>query len=160
MSIPLKDIYDIFKFRLRIETAKRGSEKELPMTPREIVYLLTMTQQDIQKRLNVIQSYTQISLIANTNSYTLPSTFGAFKVAMINNYPVQYESFDKIKRLAYKTGLPTMCNVYFDKAGEKKILLYPTPDAVSTLNVYYYVDPNVFKASLLNFAPAVEWLGQ
>lgn len=148
----LKDVFDIFKFRLRLEHQKRGMVRQIDLSPREIAYLLSMAQQDIQRRLNIIQSYSLITLADGTNSYALPSNFGVFKSASINNCALIYDSFDAIVKRAYRKALPTTCNVFYDEEGEKKIIVYPTPNAVGTMRVYYYIDPNFFKASLLSFA--------
>lgn len=152
----LKDVFDLFKQRLEIEYFKRGVFNHLQLSPRMIAYFLSQAQQEIQRRLNIVQSYQIINLVDGTNTYSLPTKFGTFKAAMINNCNVKYESFDEIIKQPYRKALPTLCNVFYDEEGEKKLIVYPTPNANAVMYVYYYVDPNMFKASLLDFTGAGE----
>lgn len=146
----IKDLYDIAKFRLQIEAKKKGLKVFL-LSPRELAYFISAAQMDVQKKLKVIQSYSEITLVAGVNTYSLPSKFGIYRAATINYAPLRYTPYTTIVELPYESGLPMYLNVYA-VGDERKVIVYPTPSETGTMFIHYYVDPGYFKASLLTFA--------
>jgi hypothetical protein len=55
----------------------------------EIAWYISAAQQDIQRRLSVVESSTNITLGSTTNLYALPATFGKQKHAYIGTYKLE-----------------------------------------------------------------------
>lgn len=145
----LKDIYDISKFRLLVEANKRG-DKRIKLSPRELAYLISAGQMDIQKQVKVIQLSTDIELVQGKNVYVLPDNYGIFRSAVINEQNLVYKPLKQMIEYDDAEGMPRYINVFALPEG-KRMLIYPKPSQDATLRIDYYVDPNYFSASLLNF---------
>lgn len=102
-----------------------------------------------------------INLVSGTNWYTLPMDFERVSSAIgssVNKHPLVYtnESSIRLRILnSSKSGNPEYCAVRnAEIAGETRyeIGVYPTPDAASTLQLWYVHNPGIITA--VNTKPA------
>lgn len=144
----LQDVRDIFINDYKIECVKRNV-KEISFNEKQVYLMMHRGLKEVQRKLNILESSTEISLVNGTQTYSLPSDFGNQI-----NVKVLYESSplfltevskDEIDR-TISDGEPLLYAIYFD-GNTGKIKLYPTPTNSGTLTITYY-------KKIVNYSPS------
>lgn len=104
---------------------------------------LLLTRREMTKRLT-------FSTVANQESYTLPTDYGSGIALHRNDTPIAVmdpSDWDRMKLLYTTTAAPLQWAYV-----ENKIMLGPVPDAVYTMELYYYaVLPNLSASNTTNW---------
>ena len=114
--------------------------------------MFAKAQAEIQRKLLPLQKSSEISLVAGTAEYDLPSDFGvhsSVKSTVFGSDMFLKEiAIDDLGQLvtSYPSGETNYFGIYAP-SGTHKIKVFPTPTNSGTLTVYYYV-------KLLNFGAA------
>jgi len=80
----IKELRDLFYAKYSLDIQLRKMQK-IDIADKMLSFFISAAQQDIQRRLSVIESSTDITLGTTTNLYALPVTFGKQKHAYIGN---------------------------------------------------------------------------
>jgi len=134
----LKEISDIFKTRLKLESLKRKTP-ELTLDEKIIAYYISEAQQDIQMILKVLQSSTNLTLNSSTY-YALPSNFG--------EHITVYSSTTKLDEISFSEYLQSPSGNYYAIIAQNGGYSLYTNLQTGTLTVYYYVDTRHYQPSL------------
>lgn len=141
----LNEIRDDYVRSMQREFWKIGRDMP-PMIDKSIAMEMSEAFQDIQRRLNVLQGYSTITLEDGVNVYDLPSNFGKMKKAMYSNMQLDEVSFNEFITLVDAEGQPTTFTMY-PSGNTQQIAVYPKPDATYTLYIYYYLDLGYYSPS-------------
>lgn len=148
----LSEIRDDFQRRYLRECFKRNL-KPMDITESSIAMDISEIQQDIQRRLSVVQGFTTITTEVGVNTYSLPTNFGKQKQVMIGGLKLTERSVDQVIENIDSDSTPNYYAIY-PSGKTQKIILNPTPDAVYTVYVYYYLDLGYFSPS---GSPTQDW---
>lgn len=141
----LNEIRDDYVRSMQREFWKINREMP-PMIDKAIAMEMSEAFQDIQRRHNVLQGYTTLSLVDGVNVYDLPSNFGKMKKAMYSNMSLDEVPFNEFISLVDAEGQPTTFTMY-PSGNTQQIAVYPKPDDSYTLYVYYYLDLGYYSPS-------------
>ena len=141
----IKEIYEQFIVKCKIETIKRGVPY-FDIGTKETAFLISEAQQDIQKRLDVIIGTYAISTVSGTKLYSCPEDFGKLKFGMIGDNPIEIDSeYNLLTNQPIDGNVSKMAT--YTAGNTPQILVYPTPTSIVTLNIYYSVDTNYYQPS-------------
>ena len=110
----------------------------------EIAFYISSAQQDIQRRLSVVESSTDITLGTTSNLYALPSTFGNVKHAYIGNVPLNEKPIVWAEKMATSESSGDWFAIKV--SGHTPYVFCPVQSG--TLTVVYYPDLNYYQPSL------------
>lgn len=138
----LTEIWNRFVLEYKRECFKRQI-KELNLDPGLFASDVSMGQQDVQRRLNVIEKNYSMSLSTNISIYNLPSDFGNIKTITINDIPLKKVSSQKLfeANSSYGEGRGFALVV---SGNTQQIMIYPVPTQTQTAILYYYPDLNFY----------------
>ena len=141
----LNEIRDDIVRSLQREFWKRKSEMP-EIVDRSLAMDMSEAFQDIQRRLNVLQGYTTLTLEDGVNVYDLPTNFGKPKKVMFSNLQLTEVNFNKLISYVDAEGKPTHFTMY-ESGNTQQLIVYPKPDDTYTLYVYYYLDLGYYSPS-------------
>lgn len=141
----LSEIRDDFQRRYLRECFKRNL-KPMDMSEASLAMDISEIQQDIQRRLSVVQGYTTITTESGVNTYNLPTNFGKQKTVMISGLKLTEKSVDQIIETVESNSTPNYFAIY-PSGKTQKIILDPMPEAVYTVYVYYFLDLGYYSPS-------------
>lgn len=141
----LSEIRDDFQRRYLRECYKRNL-KPMDMPEASLAMDLSEIQQDIQRRLSVVQSYTTITTEEGVNTYNLPTNFGKHKMVMIGGLKLTETSTDELLEHVSANSTPNYFAIY-PSGKTQKIILDPTPNGAYTVYIYYFLDLGYFSPS-------------
>ena len=141
----LNEIRDDIVRSLQREFWKRDA-KMPEIVDRSLAMDMSEAFQDIQRRLNVLQGYTTLTLEADTNVYSLPSNFGKVKKVMFSNLELYEVDFNELIGYTDGQGKPTHFTMY-ESGNTQQLIVYPKPEQAYTLYVYYYLDLGYYSPS-------------
>lgn len=110
----------------------------------EISFYISAAQQDIQRRLSVVESSTDITLDSLSNLYALPATFGKQKHAYVGDTVLEEISLMEAERRSLSGDYGAW---YAIKVTGHSAHIY-CPMTSGTLTVVYYPDLNYYQPSL------------
>jgi len=84
----IKELRDIFYAQYSLQSQIRKMQK-IEIADKMLSFFISAAQQDIQRRLSVVESSTDITLGTVSNLYALPSTFGKQKHVYISGYRLE-----------------------------------------------------------------------
>lgn len=139
----LKEIRDVFLVRYK----RLSQQRQQPFDhigDAEIALYLSVAQQDIQRRLSVVETSTDITLDSISNLYALPITFGKQKHAYAGQTILQEISIKEAEQatLGGNSGAWYAIKV----TGHSAYVFCPMTSG--TLTVVYYPDLNYYQPSL------------
>jgi hypothetical protein len=139
----IKEIRDQFLGQYEIQSQVKGI-KRIRIGDKMLAFFISSAQQDIQRRLAVVESTTDITLLTTTNEYSLPSNFGQHKHAYVGSTPLDEkpERFIREQIAAGNSGY--WYGIYV--AGNTQKLI--TPISSGTLTLYYYPDLRYYQPSI------------
>lgn len=141
----LSEIRDQFLMQLKRECLK----KNLPVPATEntmIAFDISEAQQEIQRRLKVVEKSASISLSAGYNTFNLPSDFGQHKAVTISDIPIKEMSTGEIQGAQSSVG-ETLGFAILVSGNSQYLMIYPTPSSTITAVLYYYPDFNFYQPS-------------
>jgi hypothetical protein len=110
----------------------------------EISFYISAAQQDIQRRLSVVESSTDITLDSLSNLYALPATFGKHKHAYVGDTLLEEISIVEAERRSLSGDYGAWFAI---KVSGHSPYVY-CPMSSGTLTVIYYPDLNYYQPSL------------
>lgn len=127
-----------------------GDESGAQVTEADIIRWINSGQNEINKENRLLKATATTPLVVGTRSYTFPTpNILEIEVLQLAGKPLQYMSFkeanDYILREDPTFTLSDTPWLWYEWGGE--ILLYPTPNAVFTLTLYYIKYPTPITAS-------------
>ena len=139
----LTEIRDTFLMRYQRVSKQLGQKVDI-INDSEIAFYISAAQQDIQRRLSVVETSVDITLADVTNLYALPATFGKQKHAYIDDVILEEKPITWLEKM-----------VVGDSSGDYygiKISGH-TPyvhcdNTSGTLTVVYYPDLSYYQPSL------------
>lgn len=139
----LQELKSMFLTRYELE-CRKAKQTALILNDSEIAFFLSDAQQDIQRRLKILKGYTDISLVANTDSYALPTNFGQSILGMIDGNPINKSN--RVLESSNLIGGPSEYQVM--QGSPSHIVVNPAPNKAYTLRLYYYLDTLYYRPSL------------
>ena len=139
----ISEIVNIFNAKLALECQLRKTQK-IDIAEKMLSFFLSAAQQDIQRRLAVVESSTTITLGTSTNLYALPQTFGKQKHAYIGAYKLEEKpiTWAEQQELDSNEGY-----WYAIKISGHTPYIY-CPISSGTLTMIYYPDLNYYQPSV------------
>lgn len=129
-----------------IDRVKRqfGDESGAQVTDADIIGWINSGQQEINRQNRIIKSTATTNTVIGTRTYTFPSQrIMHIEILKYNGRPIDYMSFNEAQEYItvndpnnIQTGPPVY---WWEYGGELE--LYPTPDAVGELKLYYVAYP-------------------
>lgn len=106
---------------------------------------------DVARRTESLQSFENITVVANTQEYTLDGNYLRVHrvewkpTASSNVYPLEYRDFNSMDAVWWASqttakGYPSFYTMW-GYPPTLKIVLYPTPSEAGVLKVFYYLTP-------------------
>lgn len=141
----LSEIRDDIVRRLERECTLRGLPK-IKIANKGIAMDISEAQQDIQRRLAVIEDSTTITTVSGTSEYNLPSNFGSIKSVTIANVPLKQVLASDIYNYPASSSEPIEYSLLIS-GNTQKIQFYPTPNAELSVVVKFNVDSNFYSPS-------------
>lgn len=139
----IKEIRDLFLSTYDIQSQIRGIPK-IKIVDKMLSSFISQAQQDIQRRLLVVESYTAITLGTTSVVYNLPTNFGQHKNAIVGSETLIEKSSQFIReQIALGSG-GNWFGIY--QSGNTQQLI--TPMTSGTLNLYYYPDFRYYQPSV------------
>lgn len=141
----ISELNNQFIVRCKIENAKRGLNY-FDIGIKEVAFLISEAQQDIQKRLDVIIGTYAIVTVSGIKLYSCPEDFGKLKFGMIGDNPIEIDSeYNLLTNRSISGNVARMAT--YIAGNSPQILVYPTPTSEETLNIYYSVDTKYYQPS-------------
>ncbi len=147
----LQEVRDNFVARYKLVTQGKDAPI-MQLDDKLIADLISEAQQDIQRRLQVVELNKLINLVNGTNSYSLPTNFGSDKLVLLSDTvsgisKLEASSSNEIYNQIALSDTPTKYAI-LESGFTQNIILYPTPkDSTQSITVYYYPDTNYFSPS-------------
>lgn len=139
----LQEIRDAFLMRYQ-RISKQLNQKVDIIGDAEIAWYISLAQQDIQRRLSVVESSVDITLGSETNLYALPATFGKQKHAYISDLLLKEVP---IKEAEQEIAIGNTGDFYAIKiSGHIPYVFCPVTSG--TLTIVYYPDLSYYQPSL------------
>lgn len=130
-----------------LERIKRtfGDESGAQVTDSDIIGWINSGQAEINKRNRILKATATTPLVIGTRTYTFPTPrILEIESLQVDGKPIDYRSFKEAQEyvmrhdpLNTQTGTPWM---WYEWGGD--IILYPTPDTVATLTLFYVKYPD------------------
>lgn len=128
-----------------------GDESGAQVTEADIIRWINSGQNEINKENRILKATATTPLVIGTRSYTFPTPqILEIEVLHVDGKPAQYMTFKEANEYVLSndpeftaTGTPWM---WYEWGGD--ILLYPTPDAVLDLTLYYIKYPTAIAAGV------------
>lgn len=139
----LREVRDAFLMRYKRLSMQRQQPVD-KIGDAEIAFYISSAQQDIQRRLSVVESSTDITLDSISNLYALPATFGKQKHAYIADTPLEEIPIIEAEKRAISgnTGFWYAIKV----TGHSAYVFCPATSG--TLTIIYYPDLGFYQPSL------------
>ena len=137
------EIRDVFLMRYRRISKQLGQVID-HIGDAELSFYISAAQQDIQRRLSVVESSTDITLDSLSNLYALPATFGKQKHAYVGNISLEEISIVE----AEKRSLTGDNGAWYAIKVTGHFAYVYCPMTSGTLTVVYYPDLNYYQPSL------------
>jgi hypothetical protein len=139
-----------------IDRVKRqfGDESGAQVTDNDIISWINSGQQEINRQNRIIKDKATTPTVIGTRDYTFPTPrILQIELLQYNGRPLDYMKFNEAQEyVAYHDPLNTQTGtpIYWWEWGGS-LELYPTPDAVGTLTLYYvkYPDDVAINSDLL-----------
>lgn len=138
----IQEIRDLFYAKYSFECLARKIDK-IELTDKMLSFFISAAQQDIQRRLSVVESSTDITLGDSSNEYALPSTFGKAKHAYIGGNIV----YEKPIVWAEQQALNNNNGYWFAIKIKGHTPYIYCPITSGTLTVVYYPDLGYYQPS-------------
>ncbi|HKB85123.1 MAG TPA: hypothetical protein VKD08_03055 [Ignavibacteriaceae bacterium] len=139
----ISEIRDLFKSKYKLESRIRKTD-EIDIDNKLLASFISQAQQDIQRRLSVVEASTTIALGTTSNVYNLPSNFGRHKHAYIGSTLLGEKSSRFIREQIALGNTGDWYAIY--QAGNTQQIL--TTYTSGTLTVYYYPDFRYYQPSV------------
>lgn len=132
----LNEIRNAFVLKFNRESRKRKLNYEVP-ADREIALLISEGEQDVQRRLRIVESSATVTLTNGVG--TLPANFGSIRGVKYSNTFLTPRSITDVRKAQAQESVSEPYIYALDtQSGSYQLLVYPT-DATS-VTVYYTVD--------------------
>lgn len=141
----LQEVADDFIFRHKLQCEEIGRPYK-KLNENMVAMLISKGQQDVQRRLGILQKTATLSISSGDSSVNLPDDCGRLRQVFISDTPMVKVSATDIAANLTDTGQPCNYSEIIDNA-TKKILLQPTADKDYTATIFYIVSPNIFSPS-------------
>jgi len=139
----VQEIRDTFLMRYQRLSRQRQQKAEI-IPEKEIAWYISAAQQDIQRRLSVVESSKDITLGTTSNLYALPVTFGKQKHAYVGSTSL----VEKPIEWAEKQGVMSQSGYFYAiKISGHTPYIY-CPITSGTLTIVYYPDLSYYQPSL------------
>lgn len=139
----IKEIRDLFYARYSFECMTRKIDKiEIP--DKMISFYISAAQQDIQRRLQVVESSVDVTLGTDSNLYVLPQTFGRAKHAYIGSTPLKEKPITWVEKQSVQG---TSGDWFAIKITGHTPYVY-CPVTSGTLTIIYYPDLGYYQPSV------------
>lgn len=139
----ISEIRDIFYAKYSLEIQLRKMQK-IEIANKMLSFFISAAQQDIQRRLQVVESSTDITLGTTTNLYALPQTFGKQKHAYIGGNRLIERPIKEVEQ----SNLDGSSGYWYAiKMSGHTPYIY-CPISSGTLTIVYYPDLNYYQPSV------------
>lgn len=139
----ISEIRDLFRAEYTIAANVRGI-KEIRIDTKLLANFISQAQQDIQRRLLVVESSTDIELATTTNVHSLPSNFGKHKHAYIGTTLLEEKSSQYLREQIAIGNTGNWYGIY--QQGNTQQLI--TTHTSGTLTLFYYPDFRYYQPSV------------
>ena len=139
----IKEIRDLFLSTYEIQSKVRGIN-QIKIPDKMLASFISQAQQDIQRRLLVIEASTDIALSTTGNTYSLPSNFGQQKHAYIGNMLLE-EKPDRYIREQIAIGNSGYWFGIYPQGNTTQLL---TSLTTGTIVLFYYPDLRYYQPSV------------
>lgn len=139
----LKEIRDVFLMRYKRLSQQRQQPFD-SLNDAEISFYISAAQQDIQRRIGVVETSTSITLGTISNLYALPASFGKQKHAYIGDSPLDEIGIVEAERLSIYGDASSYYAIKV--TGHTAYILCPISSG--TLTIVYYPDLGYYQPSL------------
>ena len=139
----IKELRDLFLAQYEIQSQVRGLTP-IKIVDKMIASFISQAQQDIQRRLLVVETSTDITLSTTGYVYSLPSNFGQHKHAYVSNMVLEEKSEKFIREQIAQGNSGYWYGIY--QQGNTQQLI--TSLTSGTLTLFYYLDTNYYRPSL------------
>ena len=139
----IAEIRDLFRGEYTLGAQIRGVKK-IDIGDKLLANFISQAQQDIQRRLAVVESSTDITLVTTTNVHSLPTNFGQQKHAYIGSTLLTEKTARYIREQLAVGGTGNWFSIY--QQGNTQQLL--SPHTSGTLTLFYYPDFRYYQPSV------------
>lgn len=139
----IKEIRDLFSAQYSLQCQIRKTQK-IEIADKMLSFFISAAQQDIQRRLSVVESSTDITLGTTSNLYALPMTFGKQKHAYVGDTPLQ----EKPIVWAEQANLSGDIGYWYAIKIQGHTPYLYCPITSGTLTIVYYPDLSYYQPSL------------
>ncbi len=137
------ELRDLFIGEYTIATQVRDIQK-IDINDKLLANFISQAQQDIQRRLAVVESSVDIALATTTNVHSLPTNFGQQKHAYLGSTLLVEKTARYIREQLAVGGTGNWFAIY--QQGNTQQLL--TPHTSGTLTLFYYPDFRYYQPSV------------
>lgn len=139
----IKEIRDLFLSTYEIQSQVRGTG-QIKIVDKMLASFISQAQQDIQRRLLVVESSVDITLSTTTNVHSLPSNFGKHKHAYIGDMLLE-EKPGRFIREQLALGNSGYWYGIYQQGNTQQIIV---PLTSGTVTLFYYPDFRYYMPSV------------
>ena len=139
----IKELRDLFLAQYEIQSQVRGTG-QIKIVDKVLASFISQAQQDIQRRLLVVESSVDITLTTTTYVHSLPSNFGQHKHAYCSNMLLEERS-ERFIREQITSGNSGFWYGIYQQGNTQQIITSLTS---GTVTLFYYPDFRYYQPSL------------
>lgn len=139
----ITEVRDQFYSKYSLECLKRNVRK-ITIGDKQLAFMISEAQQDIQRRLSVVETYTTIILSDDSNTYALPANYGKNNHAYISGILLEEKPVRWIREQVTLGNSGYWYGIYV--SGNTQYLMCPITSG--TLTLYYHPDLRYYQPSL------------
>ena len=137
------ELRDLFQGEYTLAAQIRGGVK-IDIGDKLLANFISQAQQDIQRRLLVVESSVDLTLASTTNVHSLPTNFGLHKHAYLGTSLLEEKPARFMRELLAVGGTGNYFSIY--QQGNTQQLI--TPHTSGTLTLFYYPDFRYYQPSV------------
>ena len=139
----IDEVRNLFVGMYKVQSQVRGVS-QIEINNKLLASFLSQAQQDIQRRLLVVESSVDVILTTTTNVHSLPTNFGQHKHAYIGTTVLEEKPARFIRELLATGGTGNYFGIY-QQGNTQQII---TPHTSGTLTLFYYPDYRYYQPSV------------
>jgi len=141
--VTINEVRDLFVGTYKLQAQVRGVS-QIEIGNKLLASFISQAQQDIQRRLLVVESSTDVTLETTTNVHSLPTNFGQHKHAYIGTTLLEEKPARFMRELLATGGTGNYFGIY-QQGNTQQII---TTSTSGTLTLFYYPDFRYYQPSV------------